>query len=151
VFFLRICCVLLAVRQVIQDVEVTVDVDAMILLDVSGSVGNPNWNKEVDVAKKVMDTLRDEVDNDHKKVGYVAWDSKVEDAEGLTDLVATPTNAGAWPIILHLVAGVPVPAFVVHELSVEVFTMHVRRILEEGYFQVALCFQIHWRSVRINC
>jgi uncharacterized protein YegL len=93
VFFLRVCCVLLAVRQVIQDVEVTVDVDAMILLDVSGSVGNPNWNKEVDVAKKVMDTLRDEVDNDHKKVGYVAWDSKVEDAEGLTDLVATPTAA----------------------------------------------------------
>ena len=69
------------------------DVDAMILLDVSGSVGNPNWNKEVDVAKKVMDTLRDEVDNDHKKVGYVAWATKVEAAEGLTDLVATPTAA----------------------------------------------------------
>lgn len=77
----------------IQDVEVTVDVDAMILLDVSGSVGNPNWNKEVEVAKKVMDTLRDEVDNDHKKVGYVAWATKVEDAEGLTDLIATPNAA----------------------------------------------------------
>ena len=86
-FFLRICCVLLAVRQVIQDVEVTVDVDAMILLDVSGSVNNPNWDSEVEVAKKVIDTIRKEVDNNHKNVGYVAWSDQVKAAEELTDLI----------------------------------------------------------------
>jgi len=70
--------------------QVTVDVDAMILLDVSGSVNDPNWDKEVEVSKKVIDTLWDEVDNNHKMAGYAVWASKVETGNALTDLATHP-------------------------------------------------------------
>ena len=75
---------IIAIRKVITYNTVTVDVDAMILLDASGSVSNSNWDKQVDVGVKVMDTIRDEVNNNHKNVGYIAWSSNVNAAKALS-------------------------------------------------------------------
>ena len=72
----------------------TVDVDAMVLLDVSGSVSNPDWDLEVDVAVKVLDTIDSTVkdaDVEHKKVGYVAWSTTVWAAQQLTDMKVQKT------------------------------------------------------------
>ena len=76
------------------DVVKTVDVDAMVLLDVSGSVSNPDWDLEVDVAVKVLDTIDSTVkdaDVEHKKVGYVVWSSTVWAAQQLTDMKVQKT------------------------------------------------------------
>lgn len=73
----------------------TVDVDAMVLLDVSGSVSNPDWDLEVDVAVKVLDTIDTTVkdaDVEHKKVGYVVWSEFVWSAEKLTDMKVHKTT-----------------------------------------------------------
>ena len=73
----------------------TVDVDAMVLLDVSGSVSNPDWDLEVDVAVKVLDTIDTAVkdaDVEHKKVGYVVWSDIVWAAQKLTDMKVHKTT-----------------------------------------------------------
>ena len=84
--------------RALRETQRTVDMDGMILLDSSGSVGNADWDLMIEVGVKVVETFGNNVgpNTDHLNLGAVAWSDTVNPGAFGADLSVIKQLMATW-------------------------------------------------------